>query len=187
MDVALNVDVVLLDIGRLSQIHFPPFPLFYIFHLPVKIPEYLPTLYVTCMAVNLSLLYLPTYLWSADSDEAEGTVCPISFVKDVLVRTPTGRSIPPFHPPSLPFFSRVLVGNHQIMGFFKVFPRRTLESISDTRITPDQTLVLASAVAILMYRCKRPKREEEASISASHVSPPTAQVFRDCSHHIKRS
>lgn len=84
MDVALNVDVVLLDIGRSVLDTF-----FLSSHLLGKIPEYLLWGHVHGHR-NIPSLPYPTYLWSADSCEAEGTVCPISFVKDVLVRTLTG-------------------------------------------------------------------------------------------------
>jgi hypothetical protein len=122
----------------------------------------IPKLRVTCMVIEITLLYhYPTYLWSADSCEAEGTVCPISFVKDVLVRTLTGHYTPS---PSL-LWTDVL-STITISWEFQSPPS------SDSRVgfrysdQSDQTLVLASAVAIFMYRCKRPKREEETSISS---------------------
>jgi hypothetical protein len=113
MDVALNVDVILLDIGRSGPRH--PFPFFSSSYQDSRRP----ILRVTCMVIEISFLTLPhhTYLWSADSCVAEGTVCPISFVKDVLVRT---RSlITAFLPLSFPRHS---VGNSHIIGIFNVLP-----------------------------------------------------------------
>jgi hypothetical protein len=165
MDVALNVDVVLLDIGR-SVLK----PFFLSSHLPRKIPEYLRWGHVHCHRNILPFLPYPTYQWSADSCEAEGTVCPISFVKDVLVRTLTGYCIPS---PSLLWPSCRQSPYH---GNFQSPPSSDSPVGFRYSDQSDQTLVLASAVAIFMYRCKRPEREEETSIfSLSYGSPATAQ------------
>jgi hypothetical protein len=133
------------------------------------------------MVIEILLPYLTlpssTYRWSADSCEAEGTVCPISFVKDVLVRTLTGHCIPS---PSLETSCRQppYHGNFQnpSSSDFRVGFRYSDQS--------DQTLALASAVAIFMYRCKRPKREEEVSplwvtcnCTSVAILQPSSQAF----------
>jgi hypothetical protein len=61
------------------------------------------------------------------------------------------------------------------MAIFKVLPRRF-----PTSDHADQTLVLASAVTIFMYRCKRLKREEETSAckcTSVAMLQPSSQAF----------